>query len=178
MHKKNHNKGYALAETVVYLALFIILSIAVVNSLVTIIQIFTEIRSNRNLLDAGSGAMERMSREIRNATSVDGNSSLDTSPGILILNTTTDDGTLKTTKFATSASLGLELYESEGGGTPLTLTGDLMGQGITVSSLTFTKISTGKSTAVKIILTVENSQNSKKPKQTFNDTVVLRRSYQ
>ncbi len=166
-----HNRGFSLVETIVYLALFVMLSVVVIHALVTTVKLFVEIRTNRDFVDSGYIAMERMTREIRGATSVDTvNSTLGTSPGVLQLNTTDDAGVAKTVKFVTSGGV-LQLYENG------TLSGALIGQNSTVTSLTFTQITTTKSKAVKVHLTIEDTRNSRNPTESFQDTIIMRRSY-
>jgi len=164
-------RGYSLAETLIYLALFVILSVVVINALLTIVKLFPAIRSNKDLLDSGESAMERMTREIREATSVDSaNSTLGTSPGVLQLNTTDAAGAAKIVKFTTANSV-LQIYENG------TLSGNLIGGNTQVTNLVFTQITTAKSKAVKISLTLQDTRNTKHPSQSFYDTIIMRGSY-
>ena len=79
--------GFSIAEIIIYLAIFTMVSILVINSFITITKSFTTTHTNRDLLESGITSMERMSREIRQASSIDlAGSSLST--GILQLNST------------------------------------------------------------------------------------------
>ncbi len=168
-------KGYTIAETIVYIALFIMLSFAVMNSLMTIIKLAVEIRSNRDFLDSGYTGMERITREIRNAVSVDvPNSVFNTTPSpcvlqcVLQLNTKDAAGATKIVKFSV-VNNKLELYENG------TLSGDLTGRNTSVTNLTFWQLGTK---AIRVALTIQDTRNTKHPSQSFYDTVVLRGAYQ
>ncbi len=170
--KKN---GYTIAETIVYIALFIMLSFAVMNSLVNIIKLSVEIRSNRDFIDSGYSGMERITREIRNAISVDtANSVFSTAQSpcvvqcVLQLNTKNAAGASKIVKFSV-VNNKLELYEDG------TLTGDLTGGNTSVTNLTFWQVGTK---AVRVVLTIQDIRNTLHPSQSFYDTIVLRGAYQ
>jgi hypothetical protein len=167
--------GYTITETIIYVALFIMLSFAVMNSLVTIIKLSVEIRSNRDFLDSGYTIMERVTREIRNATSVDtANSVFNTvaSPCVLqcvlSLNTTDGSGNARTVKFSI---VGNSLKLTDAG----VVIGNLNGQNISVTNLTFWQVGTK---AVRLSFTIQDTRHSLHPLQSFYDTVVLRGAYQ
>ncbi len=164
--------GYSIVETLIYLGLFVLISAVAINALLNVVKIFPDIRSNRDLLDSGYTAMERMTREIRGAVSIDtANSTLGTSPGVLQLNTLDSNGSAKTVKFTTSGNV-LKLYENG------VLSGNLIGQNTTVSSLTFTQITTTRGTkAVKIAMTLSDSRSRTPLLKDFYDTIILRDTY-
>ena len=167
--KINKNKGYSLIEIVVYLAIFSALSVLVINSFIVILGSFNTTRANRDLLQSGSKTMERLSREIRQAESVDlVNSTLGSSPGVLQLNSRDSAGTAMTVRFAI-ASGNLNLYENG------TLVDNLVTENISPTSLIFRRITTTNGDAVKIELTVQDTSSSKT--ENFYNTVILRGTY-
>ena len=109
--------------------------------------------------------MERISREIKQADSINTISSTD-----LKLNTKDEAGADKTVEFLLSGS-DVQILEND------VLTGNLNPESVSVSSLDFTEITTTKSKAVKIILTVSSENDLLNRNEVFYDTVVLRGSY-
>ena len=164
------NAGTSLVEALIYIALFAVFSIFFIQVLGVMTQSFSQTKSNNYLLDSGYNALERISREVRGASSVDaGNSTLGTSLGVLALNTTDSGGAAKTVKFDVSGGV-LRLTENG------TVTGNLTGGTVTVSSLIFRKITTTVGTAVKIELTLRDNRVATRT-ENFYDTVILRGGY-
>lgn len=161
---EQRNSGYALLEIVFYIALFSVLSFAVIDSLITMTKSFKETTIKAELMK-GSNIMERMSYEIRQAYGINS-----ISTGDLKLNTKDDAGNNKTIEFSLSGS-NIQLLEND------IFTGNLNTQNITVADLAFTQINTLKGTAVKIFLTISSSHDSLNRTEDFYDTVVLRGDY-
>ncbi len=162
---KNKNKnGYALLELLFYIAFFSLLSIIVINAMITMAQSFKETEIQTELLRSGS-IMERISREVRGAINI---SSITTTD--LKLNTTDSAGTAKTVEFLMSGS-NLQLLENE------ILTGNLNSANIIISGLTFTQITTTEGVGVKIVLTVQSPSDKYSRTVDFYDTVILRGNY-
>ncbi len=158
-------------EMLIYLAIFTMLSILVINSLITVMTSFSTTRTNRDLLESGSTAVERISREIRQAKTIDvTNSVLGSSPGVLQLNSTDGSGNALIIKFITSGG-ALNIYE---GGT---LKDNLLGQNITINSLVFRRIVTTNSEAVKIEMTIQDNNSKSVKTANFFDTIILRGAY-
>ena len=169
--KKIKKNGYSLVEIIVYLAIFTTLSVLVINSFVIVLGAFNTTRSNRNLLESGSLAMERISREIRQASSVDiANSVMGSNPGVLQLNSTNSAGTTMIMKFVVGNGA---LNISKDG----VLIGNLLGQNILVDNLIFRRITTTNGEAVKIELTLEDSGSKISRLENFYDTIILRGAY-
>src|SRR3989338_6928949 len=95
---KNRKSGYSLVETLVYVAIFSILSVVVVRTIVVMMRSFSETVVIRDFLKT-SFIMERVSREIRIAESTDPTSIFDSSPGYLKINSTDDSGNPKIVEF-------------------------------------------------------------------------------
>ncbi len=168
---KSKNRGTTLIEVLVYIVIFAFLTVTVMNALIVTTKSFAATRSNHYMLDAGNSAMERISREIRGALSVDNsNSTFNSSPGILQLNTLDSNGAAKTVKFSVASQV-LQLTENG------TLTGDLTSGNVNVTSLIFRSITTTSGSAVKVELTIQDAKNTSSPAQNFYDTIILRGGY-
>ena len=117
--------------------------------------------------------MERMTREIRDATGIDtGTSAFAASPGTLTLDAQDGSGAPKTVKFDVSSGGALEVLDSTDG-TPH----DLTGSKVVVSSLVFRDIATAAGSAVRVEITFRSLRSSTGQSVTLSDTAVLRGSY-
>lgn len=169
--KMKNKKGYSIIEILVYLAIFTAVSILVINSFIVILSSFNTTNMNRKLLESGSVVMERMSREIRQASTVDiVNSTLGSSPGVLQLNSTDGSDNPMVMKFAVVGQ-ALNIYRD---GDSL---GNLLDQNVSVTSLIFRRISTTNSEAVKIEMTLFYSKGQISKSVNFYDTIILRGGY-
>lgn len=165
MRTHNTNKGYSLIEMVFYTSIFAILTIAIINSLVTMTKTFRE-ASVQTDLKQGSSIMERMSREIRKAYNIAAISSTS-----LTLNSRDEGGASQTIAFALSGT-NIEFSKNS------LVVGNLNTSKVLVTSLSFTQITTTRGKAVKIDLSVQSNQDSASRTKNFNNTVVLRGDYE
>lgn len=172
--KVNHvkmNKGFSLVEILVYVGIFSIISIAVITSSVVVMSSFSKTRDIRNVLETGNIVFERITREIRQSSSVDlANSILSSNPGSLQLNSTDISGNPRTVKFIIENG-ALNLYQNG------TLVDNLLGYDVVVSNLIFRRITTTAGEAVKIEMTVGNLNSRNPTSRNFNDTIILRGGY-
>lgn len=157
--------GYAVLELIFYIALFVILSLVVIDAMITMARSFKETSIQGEFVEAGT-IMERMSREIRGSYDID----LASTSTDLRLNTTDSAGALKTVEFLLSGS-NVQLIENN------VLTGNLNTPNIVVTGLTFTQIATVKSKAVKVVLSIRVGNDNSARIQDFYNTIVLRGSY-
>ena len=170
MKKYNYNKkGISLVETIIYLAIFTIVSILVINSFVTVMSSFVTTRTNRDILESGINSLERISREVRQAKSIDVVNS-DFTNGILQLNSTDSVGNPTVIKFSKNGDQ-LDAYKDG------SLVGNLLNQDIIINSLIFRRISTSQSEAVKIEMTLQDTRGKNHKMKNFYDTVILRGEY-
>lgn len=164
-------RGTGLIEGIFYIGILVFLTLMVVQTLVPLGRAFRSLSAMRDLDITAQTALERMSRDIRGSTSVDtGASTLDSSPGLLKLNTTTSDGTPTTVAFSLSSST-LNIIEA---GVDI---GAITSSSTRITTLTFSKITTTNSQAVKIQMIVESGTSTTYRTKTFYTTVVLRNSY-
>lgn len=68
-NKKQKNTGFSLLETLLYLSIFSLTAILVINSILVMLSSFREIAVNKDLA-SGAKILEILSREIRNADSI------------------------------------------------------------------------------------------------------------
>ncbi len=168
---KNSQSGFTLVETVIYVAAFAVLSVAALQATIVVMKSFYTLRLNQSINGSATVALERMSREIRNAYDVDGAAStFGVSPGRLTLKTKDDAGANTTVEFYVDAAsqLGIKV-----GGTD---NGLLVTKTVTVTNLIFRSISTTNSKAIKIEMTLHDSRAAASQEVKFYDTIVLRGS--
>ena len=115
--------------------------------------------------------MQRLTHDIRNASSIDGaGSNFGTTAGVLkVIATDTSDISTSTTYSATNGTL----FVAEGSAVAIPLLPPTVGvQGFTVYQIT-----TAHSLAVRIVLELETSTTTMPISATFYDTAILRGSY-
>ncbi len=165
------NKGFSLVETVVYLGLLIVLLVAIIDSTVLLAKNYRNVKAVRSIENSAISSMDRMVREIRNAKSIDGaQTTYNSSPGSLKLNTTDTSGTAQTLRFYLSG--GKVIMERNG-----ISIGQLTTSNAVVSSLIFRAISTSTSDAIKIEISIESGTTTSYVTKNFYETAILRNSY-
>ncbi len=162
--KKITQKGFSLVEMIFYIALFTIITIVVVNALISMTKSFRETSIQADLVGSSS-VMERITREVRQAYNI---SSISTSDATL--QTTDESDNNKTIRFLLSGT-NVQIFEND------VLIGNLNSPSIRVTSLSFTQITTSHSKAIKISMSVISNKDASNRVENFYDTVVLRGSY-
>jgi Tfp pilus assembly protein PilE len=162
--RNKKTRGYSIIEIVFYIAIFAVLSLTVINSLIVMVRSFAETTVQKDFLQTGV-MMERISREIRQSKSVASISSSD-----LKLNSTDSSGTAKTVEFLIS---GTNLQFKENG----VLTGNLNDPNIQITNVTFTQITTAKGKAIKIQMSAKDMRDRSARTENFYDTIEMRGSY-
>lgn len=164
-------QGYTLIELIVYVAIFAVFSVLATNSLLTMTRVFAENRVMRDLNSGAVVSMERISREIKGANSIDvALSTFSSNPGVLTLNSTDASGVARTVKFYVSDGI-LKIDEN---GTYL---GDLTSQYVTVSNIIFRTFSTPQSSVIKIEMTLTSTRGNLVRTENFYNTISLRGDY-
>jgi Tfp pilus assembly protein PilW len=166
--KEKHSLGFSIVEIIIYLAIFTTVSVLVINSFIVMLSSFNTTNMNRRLLESGSVAMERMTREIRQAESISAESNSST----LILNTFDSSGDSMIVKFK-SENDNISLYKNNNSEKE----GDLIGGNVSVASLNFKNITTAQSHAIKIEMTLVYSDGKNTKSENFYDTIGLRGGY-
>jgi hypothetical protein len=162
--KSSHSQGYTLVETVLYCALVVLLLGAIVNAGVLLARSHRQIIEAKNVQVSALSVMDQVTRNIRNAESIDGSETVyGSANGSLQLRSLDSVGTTHTIKFYLSS--GQVVVNKDG-----VLFGPLTDARSSVTSLVFYQINTGNSLGVKVELTVEGKK--------FYQTAMLRGSYQ
>lgn len=173
MKFSNKQSGFTLVEMVIYVTLFAVISVLAMDATITVMKAFYTLRVEQSINQSATTALERMSREIRNAYNVDTiNSTLGTNPGHLILLTTDDANALTTVEFYVTA--GNQIGMKVGGVDQ----GLLVSKTITATNLVFTLLSNANSKAVRVSMTLQDTRSAIPKTVNFYDTIVLRGSIQ
>ena len=167
----NFSKGFSLVEAIFYISLLTVVLVSTVNMLLAVTQSYRSVKLAQAIERSASVSFERMTREIRQAMSIDSvGSTLGSSPGTLVLRLVDQSGNNHTTTFSV-----------EDGGLILTIDGVEHGRvtssNVSVLNLVFNRIYTGISEAVKIEMTLQSSQGDLQRSDSFYTTVVLKGSY-
>jgi type II secretory pathway pseudopilin PulG len=165
--KRTKTRGYTLLETVVYVAIFIVVLVAVFDMLITLSKSFARVRANNEVRVSGMNAMERMAREIRTAASRDIGSTADD----LLIHTTDDVGAAKVVEFYWDSTAKNVILVDDG-----VDKGSLTGSSTEVTSLVFRAASTTRGDVIKIEMAVR-SKKLTSVVSNFYDTIVMRGGY-
>lgn len=169
--RKFYSKGFSLLEIVIYVSLFSVIAAVSMSALFQTIKAFSDLRVSRNINDSSVSVMERLTRDIKSATTVDlANSTFGASPGRLTLSTVNASGTATTVEYYVATS-SLRIKEN---GVDM---GSLVSAKTQVSALVFYYINTGSSIGIKTELHLTSSRASVNDIDHFYDTSVLRGSY-
>jgi len=168
--RSNKKSGFTLVEMIIYIAFFAILSVLATEALMVVMRSFYTLRLTQNINQSATTALERMSREVRNAYDIDvAGSTFNTSPGQLTLRTKDTFGANTTVEFTVS---GNQIRIKEGGVDK----GSLMPKSTTVTNLIFRQITTTNSKAIKIEMSLHDAHGLITRDAVFYDTIVLRGS--
>ena len=161
-------KGFSFMEMIIYLTIFTTISILVINSFIIILSSFSVINANHNLLESGSMAMDRISREIRQAQNIDlTHSSFDSNSSFIRLNN------VDRTSYIDFAKNNDELEMSKNG----SLFDNLLAQNISLNKLVLRHIEMTNGEAVKIEMELGTINSKVNKTANFYNTVILRGGY-
>lgn len=167
----NSQRGYTLAELVVYVGLVAVLLGVVLSTAFSMSSIYKRSRAYLDINSAAITAFSKFSRDIRRATSVDTvNSSLGSPAGRLVLLMKRSDGTNDSATYYLSES---RVKLDENG----SLSGDVTQSNMAVSNLTFRKFGNASTTAIRVEMTLAPTASTSVPALNFYGTYVLRGSY-
>lgn len=163
--------GFTIIEITVYVGLFSLLSVIIINTMWSTIRISNELRVSRDINDSAVVVMERLTRDIRNATQIDlAYSAFATSPGRLTLQTVTASGTAMTIEYFVASST---LRIKENGIDK----GSLLSTRSQIDGLVFYYISRGATTAIKTELHIKSVRGASTNLDHFYNTTILRGTY-
>ncbi len=167
-HEKSVNRcsagaGFTLLEALIYISLLVVIVLVAVNTMLSFASSYRQLGALRVAEHAGMDAMDRMTRDIRAAASVNAaQSSLGSDPGMLTLVNT---GT--TTKFYVQN--GVIKVDVNG-----TYSGPLTISNASVMSLIFTELSNANTSAVKVDMTVTGTAGPVTKTKTYHATVIMK----
>lgn len=166
MRNLRFTKGYSIIELLVYIALFVTISLVVMQSLLFILKTYATARAYRTLQQNGELVMERLTREIRQASSfAPAASVLASSPGTLALSGEEANATPYTASIGVSN--GIVEFTKTG------VTGPLSSNEVIVNELIFWHIDTVTEDAMRVQLVLSTTRQPVVT-STFNTTVILR----
>lgn len=165
MSPRRLQHGYSLIELVIYIALFTLISVVLVKSLVTVMGTYATAQGYRRLQSNGEFIMERITREVRDASDITASSVFDVHPGTLSLTGTDEEGDPTAVSFSVSGGV----VQINDNGT----VGNLSTSEVVVNSLIFKEVNTsiGEGVKVELSLTTANGYIVSAP---FYTTVILR----
>lgn len=163
--------GFSLVEMLVYIGLLVLVLVAVVNMMLALSKAYGFLKNSRDIQSSAIFSLDRIVREVRNASSIDNaNSIFNANPGTLSLNTTTATGTPETIGFSV---IGGRIHLKRNGLDvgPLTLAA------ATTTNLVFRLIATPISQAVRVDLSLQAGSAANLKSANFYVTAILRNSY-
>jgi type II secretory pathway pseudopilin PulG len=171
MKASNKNLGFTLIEMVIYSALLAMISILTINAVLAMSRAADSFRGSRNIGLAADSGIERMVRDLRSATLInDAGSTFGANPGVLNMDIVDPDTSASSTvQFYLS---GTALVRRLGGAVQI-----LTASTTEVTSLVFRKLTTAKSQAIRMEMTLRSGRGVSQKTENFYDTVVLRGSY-
>lgn len=164
MMKNKKQSGYSLMELVVYIAIFAFLAVTMTKSLLTVMRTYASAKTYRTLQTNGELIMERISREIRDATTIT-SATYDTNPGALALSGIDTNGAVKTASFSVSS----DAVQINDNGT----TGAISTSDVDISSLIFRHMTTAVGDVIKVELNLTTTRGNI-ASATFYNTIAIR----
>jgi len=164
----NNSRGFSLLETLIYVALLASIIVVLINVMVGIATSQRSIISQRNIENSAMITLDRITRELRQATGVDaGSSTLGTNPGVLVLDGLDASENPRTVEFYITDST---IYLEEDS----IITGPLTHPDVRVSSLIFHLFTGTNSQGVRTELVLESGTSTHYRRETFYSTAILR----
>lgn len=171
MNKFTKKRGITLIEVVVYTALLAFLSVLVIRASLSMYDTYVYVTVLSDINNSATLASERLTREIRDAETVDiVSSTLDSSPGLLVVNSPSGEATISKSFYINEQD---QLVIEEEGGNPIALTEDQL----EVTNLVFRHIVTNHSEAIKVEMTLQNTVKGEVIERNYFNTILLRASY-
>jgi len=173
MRNLNKNDGYTMVELLIVIFISTLLMISLSQATNSLYTTYRNIDSLRQIESGAISTLDRLTREIKNSTSIDlSNSVLDSDYGKLSLNVASSTGSYNTRIYATSS----RLYISRNG----VELGPLSPDDVKVTLTNYSLISSNNNTAtgIRIELVLESPDNSQANwSKTFYATAIMRGTY-
>ena len=161
-------KGFSLIEMLIYVTLLSLLMGVIASTMFSITRSYKEASYSRVLESTGLHVMDRLTREIKNADSVDlVSSTFSSNPSRILLNGTDTTGVAYTTEFFVENSV-LKIKENG------VLSGQITPDGVDVDSFVLRYIDTDTADGIKIELRLETGTSTDTNVENFYSTASLR----
>lgn len=171
MKKHAQQQGFSLIEMLIYVSVLTIFIITIVSILHTLTRSHRTAVTTKQVQINSLFAMDRMVKEMQNATSINIIQSLfGVNPGKLFINTTDINGNSKTIEFFVQDGI-LKLKENGN------YSGQLTASSTYISNLVFRHIDGQKADAIKIELQLTSGEGEFAKTENFYNTIILRDSY-
>jgi hypothetical protein len=155
---------------VVYIAILVLLLVVIIDILLGMVRSQNIVKADKRIEESATIALERIVREIRSADAIGVSSVLGTSPGDLIITTSSGGVVIRTVEFYLSSGV-IMMKENNVVSGPLTLSN------ASVSNLTFFSTTNAHSMGVKVDMTLQSGTTTSLKSSTFHTTAILRGSY-
>ncbi|MDO8565087.1 MAG: prepilin-type N-terminal cleavage/methylation domain-containing protein [bacterium] len=168
--KKSFQKqrGFSLVEMLVYITVLVFMLVIIIQVVVSLTKSDRIIKSLRNIENSAVLGIERISREMREAESINvGESILGTHPGKLVLQSTDQSGNPRTVEFYLSSGQ-LILKENA------VVLGPLTGSDAEITGLIFNRFSGTNSEGVRVEMTIESGTSTAYRTKKFYSTSIIR----
>lgn len=157
--------GYSLLELVIYIALFALLSIVLIRSLITVMKTYATASQYRTLQNNGEIIMERITRETRLGSLIT-TSACPTNSDSVTITQKDDSGNSQTVSFALSSGQ-LNLTDTDG------TTALLSNAQVSVQAANFCTFSTAVGTGMKVFVSLATTATPM-IQANFYSTVLIR----
>lgn len=172
---KTKNGGFGLIEVIVYISVLVLVVTFVVGGAMKISDGVVTVRASRNLNRSAALAMERILRDIKDAQGIDPTVMEPAYQGqistALALSTRNEQGQLETVRFFADENGLLITQKGEGERKALTAAD------VAVQNLTFTKLTTPHSEAVRVFLELADREQRISQTREYFGAAVFRESY-
>ena len=169
MKLRSYTKGFTLVEMLVYISIMTIIFTVIVTTILSFTTSYHRLAALRLLDHSATDALERMTRDIRNSTSIDAiNSTFGSSNGVLSL-IATQNAVSTTTKFYLASSV-LKVNVNS------VLIGPLTTTNVVVTSLAFTSLLSTNTSAVKVDMTLAATDGPLTVTKLYHTTIILKGS--
>jgi len=167
-NSKNRQEGFSLIEMVVYIAILVFMLAIILEVVLSVSRSEQAIESARNVENSAALALERISREIRLAESVNtASSTLGVHPGRLILSGVDNEGDPRTVEFYFSQ--GKVMMRENG-----VSLGALTESKATATSLIFYRFASSTTEGIRTRITLESGTSTNFKVETFYSSTLIR----
>ncbi len=166
MSHSTNRRGFSLLEMLIYTALVALIATIIIESFIPLARSYAVLIASSRVSASGSAALERIVREVRDASAVGAGSTFGSSPGTLVLTSFPQDRTI------TLSSGRVQLQEGTGVPYPLTASN------VVVSKLIFYSIQNGtNSRTISIDMELESTVGSTTRLLPLRASAILRNAY-